>query len=139
MSQALVHLLPAILASASSAVVLADARPAAWLALAPYAVVLADARPAALLLLILLSCRNRLMNRSRSTPAPLLPALAQFSPQIPILSRLTGQRRLLLTSSPLALAFSAIINATTNCTTLPPTPDHTLPPTLPSLQIYLQL
>ena len=41
--QGLVLLLPAILAAASSAVVLADARPAALLALASLAVVLADA------------------------------------------------------------------------------------------------
>ena len=46
-SQALVRLLPAILAPASLAVVLADARPAALLALASFAVVLSDARPAA--------------------------------------------------------------------------------------------
>ena len=44
-SQALVRLLPAILATASSAVLLADARPAAILAPASLAVVLADARP----------------------------------------------------------------------------------------------
>jgi hypothetical protein len=41
----------ALLALASYVVVLADARPAALLALASYAVVLADARPAALLAL----------------------------------------------------------------------------------------
>ena len=48
-SQALARLLPAILAAAPSAVVLADARSAALLAPASYAVVLANARPAALL------------------------------------------------------------------------------------------
>ena len=48
-SQALVRLLPAILAAAPSAVVLTDARPVAFLEPASLGVVLADTRPAALL------------------------------------------------------------------------------------------
>ena len=49
--QGLVFLLPAILATPPSTTVLADAQPAALLALASFAVVLADARPAAFLAL----------------------------------------------------------------------------------------